>query len=412
MKIGIVTTWFERGAAYVSKQFEEVLSEDNNVFIYARGGEKYAIGDPIWDKKNVTWGKNIRSRFTLTLIDKKDFKSWIETNSIELILFNEQHWFEPLLWCKEWNIKTVAYIDYYTKETVGLFNIYDLLICNTKRHYSVFRSSNKAKYLPWGTDTDIFTNSNNSSELVSGNFVTFFHSCGMGAKRKGTEQLLIAFSKTKKAEKLIIHTQQPLTGNNIEKIIEDLENKGRLEIINKTVAAPGLFHLGDVYLYPTLLEGIGLTIAEALSCGLVAVVPDTAPMNEFIEQGYNGLLIKNGRSYYRDDGYYWPLSEIDCNDLAEKIDYLAMNKDKVVDMKKNARQFAVDNLIFKKNMEPLSSILEAVKFTPIKPELENKIIEFNKKGFGKFNDLYVKLYPLINILYVTYGYIKPILKKK
>ena len=57
MNIGIVTTWFERGAAYVSKQFEESLEINNNVFIYARGGEKYAIGDPIWDKDNVTWSK-------------------------------------------------------------------------------------------------------------------------------------------------------------------------------------------------------------------------------------------------------------------------------------------------------------------------------------------------------------------
>ncbi|NEV94502.1 glycosyltransferase family 4 protein [Psychroflexus sp. YR1-1] len=405
-KIGIVTTWFERGAAYVSKQFEQVLQEEHEVFIYARGGEHYAIGDPEWDKSNVTWGKNIRSRFALTLMDKKDFKAWVDLNSIDLILFNEQHWFEPLLWCKEWGIQTAAYIDYYTRETIGLFNIYDLLICNTRRHYSVFENTNKAEYLPWGTDTDLFSTSN-TSELVNGEHVTFFHSCGMGHKRKGTEQLIIAFSRTKHAQKLIIHTQQNISGAKIEHLISSLEAEGRLKIIHKTVPAPGLFHLGDVYLYPSLLEGIGLTIVEALSCGLATLVPDNAPMNEFVDHGFNGLLIKKGKCYLREDKYYWPLCEIDIDDLVQKIDYLATHKDKVIRMKRNARQSALNNLSLKENMKSLSGILENLEFTPLRQETENKIIKFGKKGFGRFNKLYIKLYPFINMIYRLHGYVKP-----
>lgn len=42
MNIGIVRTWFERGAAYVSRQYMEVLAERHNIFIYARGGESFA----------------------------------------------------------------------------------------------------------------------------------------------------------------------------------------------------------------------------------------------------------------------------------------------------------------------------------------------------------------------------------
>lgn len=58
MNIGIVTTWFERGAAYVSRQYMEALSSDpeNRVFVYARGGEAYAKKNSQWDKENVTWG--------------------------------------------------------------------------------------------------------------------------------------------------------------------------------------------------------------------------------------------------------------------------------------------------------------------------------------------------------------------
>ena len=67
MNIGIVTTWFERGAAYVSRQFMDVLSKGNNVFIYARGGEAYAIDNPKWNLPNVHWGK--RSEGKSTYID-------------------------------------------------------------------------------------------------------------------------------------------------------------------------------------------------------------------------------------------------------------------------------------------------------------------------------------------------------
>ena len=68
MKIGIVTTWFERGAAYVSKQFMDVLQKTDEVFIYARGGEKYAIGNPLWDLPNVWWGK--RSEAMLRTVER------------------------------------------------------------------------------------------------------------------------------------------------------------------------------------------------------------------------------------------------------------------------------------------------------------------------------------------------------
>ena len=37
MHIGIVTTWFERGAAYVSRQYRDALAGQHTVFIFARG---------------------------------------------------------------------------------------------------------------------------------------------------------------------------------------------------------------------------------------------------------------------------------------------------------------------------------------------------------------------------------------
>lgn len=56
MNIGFVSTWFERGAAYVTRQYVDALRNEHNVYVYARGGEQYAKGNPDWDLPYVTWG--------------------------------------------------------------------------------------------------------------------------------------------------------------------------------------------------------------------------------------------------------------------------------------------------------------------------------------------------------------------
>ncbi|MBK6328499.1 MAG: hypothetical protein IPF56_21590 [Chloroflexi bacterium] len=116
MNIGIVTTWFERGAAYVSRQYRQVLQHDHNVYIYARADE-YAIGDPLWDDEYVTWGK--RLPFVMgTAVDLKDFRRWLVEKKIQLIIFNEQKWWPLVKFCNQLGIITGAYVDYYTEETV------------------------------------------------------------------------------------------------------------------------------------------------------------------------------------------------------------------------------------------------------------------------------------------------------
>ena len=78
MNVGIVTTWFERGAAYVSRQYLEALRSDSNnsVYIYARGGESYARNQSEWDRDFVTWGKvNLKSATIIQYTIKGRFMS-------------------------------------------------------------------------------------------------------------------------------------------------------------------------------------------------------------------------------------------------------------------------------------------------------------------------------------------------
>lgn len=357
MNIGIVTAWFERGAALVSRAYMKTLSAEHNVFIYARGGEQYAYGDPRWDLPNVTWGKRVYP-VDRTEINWPEFKQWMRQNKLDVVLFNEQRYWQTIRKCLKSGVLVGAYVDYYTPQTVPLFFLYDFLLCNTRRHHSVFKNHPQALYIPWGTDCDLFRPTNH---LANRQPITFFHSAGMGGVnlRKGTDILVKAFQKVSGAAKLIIHSQVGV--EHYGDAAHFIEADPRIEFINKTVSTPGLYHLGDVYVYPTKLEGIGLTIAEALACGLPVVTTDEAPMNEFVTNDVTGTLIPVAIHRQRSDNYYWPESICSEAALTEILQRYIDNPEIVQRQSQAARTYAVEHLNWSKNSQSLPAIIKTLK---------------------------------------------------
>ena len=359
MKIGIVTTWFERGAAYVSRQLRDVLSKTSEVYIYARGGELYAENDSSWNLPSVTWGKR-GWRGVTTEIHLRDFKRWIESNDIEVVIFNEQRWWPPVFACRELGVKTGAYIDYYTEETIEFFGIYDFLICNTNRHVDAFSWHRNCIYIPWGTDITLYDYEGRNSAAKKK--IVFFHSAGMNPHRKGTDFLLKAFCQVGSPAKLIVHTQVKLDDYfpELTGLIDSLLEGEKLSIIHKTIPAPGAYNLGDVYVYPSRLEGIGLSIAEALACGLPVIVPDNPPMNEFCDES-SGKTVRLNRLYARRDGYYWPACEVSIDDLTCKMEFYVENRLRIDEYRRSAREYAEKNLDWLKNAMGLVDYIRQTK---------------------------------------------------
>ena len=116
-----------------------------------------------------------------------------------------------------------------------------------------------------------------------------------------------------------------------------------LNIYDKEVPAPGLYHLGDVYVYPSRLEGIGLTQAEALACGLPLIVPDNPPMNEFITPE-SGLTVPIDKLWARADGYYWPQCLVNLDALTEAMQKFVDERGSLSEKKVAARVFAEQRL--------------------------------------------------------------------
>lgn len=376
MNIGFISTWFERGAAYVTKAYIDSLSDSNNIYVYARGGEELGKGDPNWDRSNVTWGL----RLSGTNINFRHFKKWIKKNKIEVLFFNEQHESEIIYTVKKHfpDIKIGSYIDYYKENTVKEFLLYDFLVCNTKRHYSVFKDHPQCYYVPWGTDIDLYKPKEKNNENL-----TFFHSAGM-SNRKGTSYVLDAFIKggIYKNAKLLLHTQKSL-GNVFGYNTEQL-SKYNIEIIEKTVTAPGLYYLGDVFVYPTTLDGLGLTMYEALASGLAVITTNNAPMNEVINNKVGYLVdVECLRSRY--DGYYWPLSIVKEESLIESMNFFIDNPERLLEMKRLAREEAKNKWNWEDRKQEINDIFtetEVIVHSPDKhlmttlpklEELKNKL---------------------------------------
>lgn len=366
--IGIVTTWFDRGAAYVSKAYADTLKQEHHVFIYARGGEKSGKDDEYWDNSYVTWGKKIRNTVP-SFVDYADFMKWIDKNSIEIVFFNEQQSWDIILKLQKSNLILGTYIDYYTAETVPFFSLFDFLICNTKRHYSVFKDFENCFFVPWGTDTNIYFPKKDF--LKDKEQIVFFHSSGMNPNRKGTDIVINAFRKVECKEiKLIIHSQIPLPKDLMNDIIIDK----RIELIVGTVKPPGLYHLTDIYLYPTRLDGIGLTIMEALASGLPVVTTDNPPMNEFVIQGVNGFLIKVNEFHKRSDNYYWDESICDIGNLAEIIQKIAYGDVDINKLSEQSRNYSLDYLNWERNSQKLSGIFGNIKKKNLKSDSHYKAL--------------------------------------
>lgn len=350
MNIGIISTWFERGAAYVSRAYlDTLINNGHRVFIYARGGEKYARNDPRWDKEYVTWGKRVRIGVA-GFVYWPEFLSWIKKNHLDLLIFNEQQSWDVILRCLPLGIPLGAYVDYYTSRTVRYFRLYDFLLCNTLRHYSVFDYHPQAWYIPWGTDLEIFRGYH---KPVSDSEIVFFHSSGINPSRKGTDLVVKAFHNIHGNARMVIHAQRFPEPNLRTAITQD----PRIALIEKTVSLPGMYHLGDVYVYPTRLEGIGLTIAEALASGLPVITTDNGPMNEFIKNEVNGRLVPVEKYRWRGDNYFWEESICNVEELTNAMQWYIDQHSRLPEFKLMARQYAEENLDWSVNSKELSNLL-------------------------------------------------------
>ena len=196
--------------------------------------------------------------------------------------------------------------------------------------------------------------------LESNDVTVFFHSAGMGGigLRKGTDLVVKAFDLINDESRLIIHSQVPK--EKFGDVVNIIDRNKNIEFIEKTVPAPGLYYMGDVYVYPSKLDGLGLTVIEAMSSGLPVITTDCAPMNEFVIDGYNGYLVDVESYLGRGDGYYWAESHCSVESLKEKMQLCINSNASLRLMKNNARKYALQYLDWSVNSKLLESFVSEI----------------------------------------------------
>jgi glycosyltransferase involved in cell wall biosynthesis len=121
-----------------------------------------------------------------------------------------------------------------------------------------------------------------------------------------------------------------------------------------TIQAPGMYHKGNILLFPSKLEGLGLPLLEGLSCGLPAIICDSPPMNEFVQNEYNGYYVPVSSYEYRNDNVAFPETLLDI----EKFIISLLSFETIVDMSYNARQSILTNFNIKDLSKRLIKIVK------------------------------------------------------
>ena len=129
----------------------------------------------------------------------------------------------------------------------------------------------------------------------------------------------------------------------LEPMIRGLVNQGEFCLLGFVENRSEVFNAASVMIQPSVCEGFGIPVVEAMAHGRPVIATEGAGASELIDNGINGFVV--------------PIR--DPRAIADKIDYLKRNPNKVKEMGKNARRKSKDytwDKIRRKYIEIFSSL--------------------------------------------------------
>lgn len=199
---------------------------------------------------------------------------------------------------------------------------------------------------PWGVDLECFT----PKTFKRSNARTFTLFCSRTWEAiYGVDVLAKAFVKVANANPNVnlILLGGGSQGNHLRQI---LMNGGVLERVHfggqvSQRDLPRWYHMADLYISPSHVDGTSVTLLEALASGLPCLVSDIPGNKEWIEPGVNGWLFRDGNA----------------DDLAAKILYAMENRRELKRLGRQARKTAEARADWQKNFGKLLEAYEQVR---------------------------------------------------
>jgi glycosyltransferase involved in cell wall biosynthesis len=144
-------------------------------------------------------------------------------------------------------------------------------------------------FIPNGVDEGFFLPRTAASEGLRVLFV------GTWLDRKGVHYLRDAFvelAKANRSVKLTIAGCMVAEGEVRKWFPEEVQARLTVRPAVAAVEMPLVYAEHDVFLFPSLVEGMPLSLLEAMASGMAVVTTDACGMSDVVEDGYNGLLVK------------------------------------------------------------------------------------------------------------------------
>ena len=350
IRVGLVTAWGECGMGYVARNWIYTF----NKFIDQIDYQIYSRSLP-WLMKYRWHGPNVIDGPEQMEIDHPHFWKWIETFFPDIILFQDQNIYgkskmqfetEKL---KKMGIKLINYPDWIQMGDIEKYKgLYDINLAHVKRNYNWLVDANleNPTYIPWG----VIMNNFPFVQRQVKEKITFYINIGTGTTRKGYPFIPKALEKMKgnSIKRLIQPIQHKYAF--IATAVENSQHRVKKSFIKYFQKNPqcelqfqtadnkigGNYTIGDIYIYPTIKEGIGLTITEAMCTGMPVVTSNYPTMNEWLDDEVEGRLIQPAKVKRGS----MPMNKvlIDTSHLAEiMIDYID-HPNKVIEHSQNARK--------------------------------------------------------------------------
>lgn len=329
-KVGFIGNWYytPRGHSYVVRDLIKILQEDGiecHMFRMGNQPKLPEFPEPTTIKSSDTY-----------MIPKEDFEKWLDEVKPDFCVFSEyQQWWKEdhnkIDICKARGIKPVGWLVWEKLDwnDINEYKKYYKIICPSRFQTLLMRSKGlyNTTHVPWGIDfseVDTLPKPERTDKKIR-----FYHCGGAGGvdDRKNTQKVIEAYKK--------------IQDENTDLLITHLNHKAfsKSEIYS-------FMKYCDVLVNPSKWETIGIPSLEANVCGIPVITTNYAPMNEFVVNNINGLLV---------DGIEGTSKNVTCvsydisvEDLAKKM-AICKNEFILNTLKGNSRKFAEMNFNWNNN---------------------------------------------------------------